>query len=56
MDSSLQFDWTKFYGNVEEAIPVGMPEPLGRDVDDRMICDSDHTGNQRTIDTLTPAS
>jgi hypothetical protein len=28
-----QYNWTKFYGNVEEAIPVDMPEPLGKDLD-----------------------
>jgi hypothetical protein len=25
-----------------------MPEPLGNDIDVRMMCDSDHTGEQRT--------
>jgi hypothetical protein len=44
-----QFNWTKFYGDVEEAIPVDMPEPLGKDVDVRMNCDSDHAGDKRTI-------
>jgi hypothetical protein len=43
-----KYNWTKFYGNVEEAIPVDMPEPLGKDVDVRMMCDSDHAGDQRT--------
>ncbi len=43
-----QYNWTKFYGNVEEAIPVDMPEPLGKDVDIRMMCDSDHAGDKRT--------
>jgi hypothetical protein len=40
-----QYNWTKFYGNVEEAIPVDMPEPLGNV---RMMCDSDHAGDKRT--------
>jgi hypothetical protein len=44
-----QCNWTKFYGNVEEAIPVDMPEPLGKDVAIRMICDSDHAGEKGTI-------
>jgi hypothetical protein len=43
-----QFNWTKFYGNVEEAIPVDMPEPLGKDVDVCMMCDSDRAGDKRT--------
>jgi hypothetical protein len=43
-----QYNWTKFYGNVEEAIPVDMPEPLGKDVDVRMMCDSDHAGDKKT--------
>ncbi len=43
-----QYNWTKFYGNLEEAIPVDMPEPLGKDVDVRMMCDSDHAGDKRT--------
>jgi hypothetical protein len=43
-----QYNWTKFYGNVEEAIPVDMPEPLSKDFDVRMMCDSDHAGDKRT--------
>jgi hypothetical protein len=43
-----QYNWTKFYGDIEEAIPVGMPEPLGKDVDTHMMCDSDHAGDKRT--------
>ncbi len=42
------FEWTKFYGNVEEAIPPDMPPPLGKDVDLRMMVDSDHAGEKRT--------
>jgi hypothetical protein len=48
MDSFPQFEWTKFYGDVEEAIPVDMPEPLGKDSDVCMMCDSDHIGDKRT--------
>jgi hypothetical protein len=33
MDSFPQFDWTEFYDDVEEAILVDVPEPLGKDVD-----------------------
>jgi hypothetical protein len=32
----------EFYGNVEEAIPPDMPPPLGKDIDLRMMVDSDH--------------
>ncbi len=48
MESFPQFNWTKFYGDVEEAIPVDMPEPLGKNVEIRMMCDSDHAGDKRT--------
>jgi hypothetical protein len=34
----------EFYGDVCEAIPPDMPEPLSKEVDIRMICDSDHAG------------
>jgi hypothetical protein len=42
-----QFNWTKFYGYVEEAVPVNMPEPLDKDVDVCMMCDSHHAGDKR---------
>jgi hypothetical protein len=42
------FEWTEFYGNVEEAIPPDMPPPLGKDVDLCMMVDSDHAGEKRT--------
>ncbi len=48
MESFPQFNCTKFYSDVEEAIPVDMPEPLGKDVDVRMMCDSDHAVEKRT--------
>jgi hypothetical protein len=31
------YDWTEFYGDVKEAIPHDMPEPLGKDLDVRMF-------------------
>jgi hypothetical protein len=43
------FEWTEFYGNMEEAIPPDMPPPLGKDVDLRMMVDSDHAGEKRTL-------
>jgi hypothetical protein len=42
------FEWTEFYGDVEEAIPPNMPPPLGKDVDLRMMVDSNHAGEKRT--------
>ncbi len=33
---------------MEEAIPPNMPSPLGKDVDLRMMVDSDHPGEKRT--------
>jgi hypothetical protein len=47
-DSSHNIILTKFYGNVEEAIPLDMPKPLGKDLDVHMMCDSDHAWDKRT--------
>jgi hypothetical protein len=41
-------EWMEFYGNVEEAIPLDMPPPLGKNVDLCMMVDSDHAGEKRT--------
>jgi hypothetical protein len=30
LDSFPSYDWTKFYGDVTEAIPTNMPKPLGK--------------------------
>jgi hypothetical protein len=43
-----QFDWAEFYGNLTEAIPTDMPKPLGKEVEIRMMVDSDHAGDKRT--------
>jgi hypothetical protein len=48
MDSFPQYNWTDFYGDAEEAIPSDMPTPLGKDLDVRMMCGSDHAGEKRT--------
>jgi hypothetical protein len=42
------YDWTEFYGDVDEAIPPDMPPPLGKDIDHRMMVDSDHAGDKTT--------
>ncbi len=47
-DDFPQFDWTEFYGDVTEAIPTNMPMPLEKEVDIRMMVDSDHAGDKRT--------
>jgi hypothetical protein len=38
----------EFYGNVEEAISPNMPPPLFKEVNLRMMVDSDHAGEKRT--------
>ena len=48
MNDFPTYDWTEFYGDVKEAIPADMPEPLGKDVDLRMFVDSDHAGDKTT--------
>jgi hypothetical protein len=48
MGQFSQYNWTKFYSNVKEAIPVDMLEPLGKDIDVCMMCDGDHAGDKRT--------
>ena len=48
MDSFPQYDWTELYGDVEEAIPSDMPPPLGKDLDVRMMSNSDHAREKRT--------
>jgi len=32
MSSFPTYDWTEFYGDVQEAIPHDMPEHLGKDL------------------------
>ena len=44
----LKHDWTKFYGNVKEAMPPDMPEPLGKKVIMRCFVDDDHAGEKLT--------
>ncbi|KAL7529246.1 hypothetical protein ACHAWF_002904 [Thalassiosira exigua] len=38
-------DWAKFYGDVVEEDPPGMPEPLRKPVKIFAFCDSDHASN-----------
>ena len=39
-------DWVHFYGDVKEAIPANAPEPRGKDIDLRLMVDSDHAGDK----------
>ena len=41
-------DWTSFYGDVKEAIPMDAPTPKGKEVVLRMYVDSDHAGDRLT--------
>ena len=41
-----KYDWTSFFGDVEEAIPPDMPEPRGKEVDIQLFVDSDHAGDK----------
>ncbi len=43
-----QYNLTEFCGNVEEAFPVDMSKPLGKDVDVCMMCERDHARDKRT--------
>jgi hypothetical protein len=48
MNQFPKYDWTEFYGDVKEALPPNMPEPLGKEIDFRMMVDSDHAGDKET--------
>ncbi|KAL7525958.1 hypothetical protein ACHAWF_001579 [Thalassiosira exigua] len=39
-------DWTAFYGDVTEAVPPNAPEPHGKEVELRLMFDSDHVGDK----------
>ena len=43
-----QQDWTCFYGNVKELIPLNTLEPLGLPVIIHIFMDSDHAGDAVT--------
>ena len=48
IDTFPKHDWTKFYGDVKEAIPPDMPEPLGKKVVILCFVDADHAGKKLT--------
>ncbi|KAL7516425.1 hypothetical protein ACHAWF_000054, partial [Thalassiosira exigua] len=41
-------DWAKFYGDVVEEDPPGMPRPLAKSVEIFAFCDFDHASNAVT--------
>ena len=40
-------DWTEFYWDALEAIPINAPKPRDNEVDACMFVDSDHAGYKR---------
>ena len=44
IDTFPKHDWTKFYGDVKEAVPPDMPEPLGKKVVMCCFVDAAHAG------------
>ena len=48
IDTFLNHDWTRFYGDVKEAIPPDMAEPLGKEVVMGCFLDADHSGEKLT--------
>jgi hypothetical protein len=43
--ASGKTDWKDFYGDVEEELPPGMPEPLGKSAHTTCFVDANHAGN-----------
>ena len=44
----IEKEWTAFCGDVDEAIPLNAPTPLGNSVDLRMMVNSEHAGDKTT--------
>ena len=40
------YNWTQFYGEVQEPKPLNAPLPRGKEVNCRLFVDSDHAGDQ----------
>ena len=40
-----QCDWSEFYPEAQEAIPLNIPEPKGNSVNITVFVDADHAGN-----------
>ncbi len=43
-----EYDWTPFYGDVKEAIPLNAPTARGNSVSMTCFVDADHAGNRVT--------
>jgi hypothetical protein len=43
-----KYDWTPFYGDVKEAIPLNAPQARGNSVSMTCFVDADHAGNRVT--------
>jgi hypothetical protein len=41
----VEQDWSDFYGDVEQELPIKMPDPLGFPVNMSVFVDANHTGN-----------
>jgi hypothetical protein len=41
----VEQDWSDFYGDVQEELPIKMPEPLGYPVTMSVFVDANHAGN-----------
>ena len=48
IDTFPKNDWTKFYGDVKEATPPDIPEPLVKEVVISCFVDIDHAGEKVT--------
>ena len=48
IDTFPKHDWTKFYGNIKEAMHTDMPEPFGKEVEMRCFVYDDHAREKLT--------
>ena len=48
IDTFPKHDWTNLYGDVKEAMPPDILEPLGKEVVMRCFVDADHDGDKLT--------
>ena len=48
MNDFKECDWKDFYKTAKEAIPGNTPEPRGKDIELRVLVDSDHAGDTVT--------
>ncbi len=39
-------DWTEFYRDAKEEVPINAPEALGKEVQIYCFCDADHAGDR----------